>query len=119
VRTIIFLLICLISSAASAAELNSQQLRLALIGQPIHWWEESGWHAGEVVFLPDGRAKIFVDVPSELSDVGRWHIRGSQICTSWTRLRGESMKCYTVEQVGPNRFVTSGGNIFEVVMVGT
>ena len=83
-RITILVLTCLISEAAVAAELSGQQLRLALIGQPIHWWEKDGWHAGEVVFLPDGRAEIFVDTPGSLSDVGRWHINGNQICTSWT-----------------------------------
>ena len=118
-RITILVLTCLISEAAVAAELSGQQLRLALIGQPIHWWEKDGWHAGEVVFLPDGRAEMFVDTPGSLSDVGRWHINGNQICTSWTRLRGDSLKCYTVDRIGPNRFHTSGGNIFEVVLVGT
>jgi len=108
----------LLCSSAAAGELDGSELRDELVGQTIQWWEDGGWHAGNLSLLPDGRAEITVDSPSEMRDDGRWSISGNQLCTSWTSLRGQEMKCYSVMRAGPNRFVTSGGNVFVVLTAG-
>lgn len=108
----------LLCGAASAGELDGSELRDALVGQTIQWWENDGWHAGNLSLLPDGRAEITVDSPTETRDDGRWSISGNQLCTSWTSLRGRETKCYAVMRAGPNRFITSGGNVFVVLTAG-
>lgn len=110
-----FLLLC---GSASAGELDGSELRDELVGQTIQWWEDGGWHAGNLSLLPDGRAEITVESPTETRDDGHWNISGNQLCTSWTSLRGRGTKCYTVMRAGTNRFVTSGGNVFVVLTAG-
>ena len=114
-----FALALLISALpAQAAELDAVSLRGELVGPLIQWWENDGWHSGQLKLLPDGRAELMVDAPERTSDGGRWTIRGNQMCTAWQSLRAGSEKCYSVEQVSPTRFITSGGNVFEIMTAG-
>jgi hypothetical protein len=112
-------LVCLITcGTASAGELPGPDLRDALVGQTIKWWEDGGWHAGELSLLLDGRAEIRIDAPAAMREEGSWQIRGNELCTSWSTLRQQQTKCYSVKRTGPNRFVTSGGNVFVVLAAG-
>ncbi len=88
------------------------RIKTEIIGQTIEWWENDGWHSGNLTLLPDGRAAIEVERPSASSEDGRWTIRGNLICTSWAAIRGGEEKCYSLRRVSDDRFETSGGNVF-------
>jgi hypothetical protein len=114
----IFTVAFLSCSSAGAAELDGSQLRGTLVGQTIQWWEANGWYAGHLILLPDGRAEISVSSPTTRSDAGYWRIEGNRICTIWSAMRSGQSKCYSVNQISPNRFTTSGGNVFELQTAG-
>lgn len=117
-KIIVFAAAMLLCGTAAAEELAGPDLRAALVGQTIQWWEDGGWHAGNLSLLPDGRAEINVDSPRRQHDAGRWSISGNQLCTSWYSLRRRETKCYSLERTGPDRFVTSGGNVFVIISAG-
>lgn len=103
---------------AGAGTLNSGEIRAELIGRSIGWWEESGWFQGYLMFSPDGSAEISVDEPEVSGDHGRWFIRDDRLCTMWGEIRSGAAKCYTIERGSDGRFVTSGGNVFEIREAG-
>ena len=99
-------------------ELSSAEIRAELVGRSIGWWEQGGWLQGHLMFSPDGSAEISVDEPEATGDHGRWSIKGDALCTQWGELRTGAEKCYTIERGAGGRFVTSGGNIFEIRETG-
>lgn len=101
-------------SGAAATDLDGPAIESELIGRTIVWWEEGGWHKGHLLLSPDGTAEISVDDPEPAGDTGRWVIRGADLCTVWGDLRGGREKCYSVRRGTGGRFVTSGGNVFEI-----
>lgn len=101
-------------SGAAAADLDGPAIENELIGRSIVWWEEGGWHKGHLLLSPDGTAEISVDDPAPAGDVGRWAIRGGDLCTVWGDLRDGHEKCYSVRRDDDGRFVTSGGDVFEI-----
>jgi hypothetical protein len=107
-----------VAGPAQAGELTAQEIRTELVGQTIVWWETDGWHAGDLTLRPDGRARITVEKPHAAAESGRWSIEGNRICTQWISLRAGSAKCYSVTRVSEGRFVTSGGNVFELRQAG-
>ncbi|MCA3555624.1 hypothetical protein [Aestuariivirga sp.] len=117
-KILVFAVSMLLCASAPAAELAGPDLRAALIGQTIQWWEDGGWHAGNLSLLPDGRAEITIESPRPQRDAGRWSISGNRLCTAWSSLRGRETKCYSLERAGPDRFVTSGGNVFVIISAG-
>jgi hypothetical protein len=103
---------------AAAADLTPGEIRDELIGRSITWWEDGGWLGGWLVLMPDGTAEITVDRPGAVGDSGRWAIRGGEICTRWGEIRAGAEKCYSIRRGADGRFVTSGGNVFEVRETG-
>jgi len=101
-------------AGAVAADLDGSAIESELIGRSIVWWEEGGWHKGHLLLSPDGTAEISVDDPQPAGDTGRWAIRGGDLCTVWGDLREGREKCYSVRRGADGRFVTSGGNVFEI-----
>jgi hypothetical protein len=112
------LVACCSAGPAFAADLTPGEIRSELIGHAIVWWEEGGWHQGELVLAPDGSAEITVDRPQASGDVGRWTIRDGEICTEWGAIRAGLEKCYSIRRDEAGRFVTSGGNVFEIREAG-
>jgi hypothetical protein len=106
------------SGQVFAADLTPGEIRSELIGHAIVWWEEGGWHQGELVLAPDGSAEITVDRPEAAGDVGRWTIKDGEICTAWGEIRAGVEKCYSIRRDAAGRFVTSGGNVFEIREAG-
>jgi hypothetical protein len=106
------------TAPALAADLTPGEIRDELVGRSIIWWEEGGWFQGRLVLSPDGTAEITVDNPDPAGDVGSWAIRGGEICTEWDEVRGGVEKCYSIQRGSDGRFVTSGGNIFEIREAG-
>ncbi len=106
------------TGTAAANDLKASDIRDALVGQTLHWWESDGWRSGRLTLLPDGRAEITLEAPGSARDSGQWQISGNLLCTSWSTLRAQKTKCYTLERAGPDRYTTSGGNIFEVISAG-
>jgi hypothetical protein len=66
----------------------------------------------------NGCAEISVDYPQHKVDVGRWIVRGDELCTEWTTMRSGAEKCYHVGRGSAGRFLTSGGNVFEIREAG-
>ena len=106
------------ASAAFAGELSSGEIRSELVGHSISWWEQGGWFSGHLMLLPDGRAEISVDAPKRAGDIGRWSVRGDQLCTEWGDFRAGQEKCYSLQRSDAGRFETSGGNVFEISETG-
>ena len=109
---------CCSASAAVAADLTAGEIRSELVGHAIVWWEDGGWLQGQLVLAPDGSAEITVDRPRTSGDVGRWTIRDGEICTEWGEMRAGIEKCYSIRRDEAGRFVTSGGNVFEIREAG-
>lgn len=103
---------------AVAADLTPAEIRDELVGRAITWWEDGGWFGGQLVLLPDGTAEISVEGPSVTGDSGRWAIKGGEICTEWGEIRAGQEKCYAIRRGADGRFVTSGGNVFEIRQAG-
>ena len=72
----------------------------------------------QLVLAPDGSAEITVDRPQASGDVGRWTIKDGEICTAWGEIRAGIEKCYRIRRDEAGRFVTSGGNVFEIREAG-
>jgi hypothetical protein len=105
-------------SAAVADELTQSEIRDALVGRRIVWWQQDGWQSGHLTLGPNGAAELSVDRPGRQLDVGRWSLRGGELCTAWETIRGGAEKCYSLERDAEGRFVTSGGNVFEIREAG-
>jgi hypothetical protein len=106
------------SAPAFAADLTPGEIRSELVGHAIIWWEDGGWLQGQLVLAPDGSAEITVERPQTSGDVGRWTIRDGEICTEWGEIRAGIEKCYSIRRDEAGRFVTSGGNVFEIREAG-
>ena len=118
----VLLALLALTSVANAAdqdrrELSEADIQSRLVGHALRWWAEDTWYYGEVLFAPDGSAMVTMENPTG-SDEGRWRLAQGEICTKWQSARGGSEKCYRVVQVAERRFVTSGGNVFEIIEPG-
>lgn len=108
----------LLCAPLRAGDLSEGEIRDELVGKTIVWWEDGGWLHGHLFLMPDGKAEISVSHPSRAGDVGRWSIRDGEICTAWGAVRAGREKCYAVSRGASGRFLTSGGNVFEVREAG-
>ena len=104
--------------SAFADDLTEAEIENELVGRQIVWWEDGGWLTGRLTLGSNGSAEISVDRPEPQADVGHWAFRGGELCTEWTRMRSRIEKCYSVRRGADGRFVTSGGNIFEIREAG-
>lgn len=102
---------------ATAGELGAVDIRRELVGPSIRWWAEDTWLRGDLQLAPDGRAAITSESPMS-ADEGRWRLVGDELCTTWGKTRGGAEKCYRIRQIDGRRFVTSGGNVFEILEPG-
>jgi hypothetical protein len=116
-KFLVFLLTFL-STPALAAELSAGQIKELLIGHSIAWWDANGWMMGNLILKSDGKAEIAVEKPTTDRDAGQWSLQGNQICTAWSSMRDGETKCYSVRETSPGHFLTSGGNILEVLTAG-
>ena len=105
-------------SSAFADDLTPAEIENELVGRQIVWWEDGGWLTGHLTLGPNGSAEISVDHPERQVDSGRWALRGGELCTEWSRMRSGTEKCYHVRRGSEGRFVTSGGNVFEIREAG-
>lgn len=99
--------------SASAGDLAGADIERMLVGHSIRWWVEDSRLEGDLMLEPGGRAEIASESPS-LLDEGRWRLSGDELCTTWREARSGVEKCYRVRQVAERRFVTTGGNVFEL-----
>ena len=97
-----------------AASLERGDIVDRLIGQPIQWSDFGSEIRGELYLAPDGSAEIRMALPLPSADVGTWRVEGSRLCTRWQVARGGIEKCYAIDEIGPGRFTTTGGNLFEI-----
>lgn len=104
----------LLAGDAEAGDLTSSQLQNELVGRSIAWWEDGGWRGGSLILAPDGSAEITIDNSARHGDKGRWALRNGELCTVWSEIREGGEKCYSVRRGERGRFVTSGGNVFEI-----
>jgi hypothetical protein len=106
------------NSIALAEELTQLEIRDALVGRQIVWWQQDGWQSGHLTLGADGLAELSIDGPGRQLDVGRWSVRNGELCTEWQSMRGGAEKCYSLQRDEQGRFVTSGGNVFEIREAG-
>ena len=106
------------TTAALSGDLAAAEIERELVGRSILWWEDGGWQVGNLRLSADGTAEISVNRPARSGDTGRWSIRDGQICTAWTSLRAGAEKCYSIRRDDDGRFLTSGGNVFEIRELG-
>lgn len=111
-------MVALSPATAGAADLSHGEIADELVGKQIAWWEEAGWRHGYLMLLPNGAAEMTVDRPGQQYDVGRWALRGDEVCTRWGDVRGGTEKCYRIRRDDGGLFVTTGGNVFEVRELG-
>ncbi|MBL8574983.1 MAG: hypothetical protein JNM13_15010 [Hyphomicrobiaceae bacterium] len=100
-----------------AVELDAAAIRDRLVDQSILWWADGGFLHGGLELAADGSAAITMENPSG-ADIGRWRLDGAALCTRWNAARSGDEKCYRIRQVAPHRFVTTGGNVFELIAPG-
>lgn len=110
--------LALLSGVGHADVLDAAQIRDELVGKSIAWYEVQGWHSGDLVLLPDGRAELTIISPHQERDTGTWSMRGNELCTQWQTMRGNQAKCYSISPRTNDEFETSGGNIFKLLLVG-
>ncbi len=104
--------------SAGATDLSQREIADELVGRTITWWEQEGWRHGYLMLLPNGAAEMTVDRPGRHHDLGRWSLRGDEVCTRWGEVRDGMEKCYRVSRGERGLFVTTGGNVFEVRDLG-
>lgn len=104
-------------ASALAGDLTPAEIEAELVGRQLVWWEDGGWLIGRLTLGRDGTAELFVDRPQRQADVGRWTLRGDELCTVWSKMRS-AQKCYSVKRGADGRFLTSGGNVFEIPEIG-
>lgn len=114
----ILLASALVAGEAGAGDLTSIELKSELVGRSIAWWEDGGWRGGSLMLAPDGSAEITIDNSKTHGDRGRWVLRDGELCTVWNEIRDGGEKCYSVRRGERGRFVTSGGNVFEIREAG-
>lgn len=53
-------------------------------------------------------------------DTGQWGVQGSQLCMKWPRLTNNSVQCYSVTDLGGNRFglYNNFGQLDSVIQMG-
>ena len=96
--------IMLTFSAAQAKDLTGEQLQEALVGKQLSFTGKAG--SGNTVYSPDGGAKIMFNGKP---DKGKWRIKGSSMCVTWTQIRKGEEGCFTAAAEGGNKFKTSNG----------
>ena len=111
-RYIFGLALLMSTNPAFCETLDAKAIQAELIGQSISWWDAQGEMKGEMLLLPGGKARITIDSPERASDEGHWSLQDNQLCTVWSTMRSGTAKCYTLSEVAPGHFVTSGGNEF-------
>ena len=102
---------------AMSEELTEAEIRGELVGRQIVWWQSDGWQSGHLTLGASGEAELTIDRPGRRLDTGRWVVRGDQLCTEWSTVRAGA-KCYRIERGADGRFLTSGGNVFEIREAG-
>jgi len=108
------MLTTLAPALAAADDLTTADIRNRLVGQPIRWWDD-GWSAGELMLEPDGRARLVLWAPFS-QDEGTWRIEAGALCTRWSSARAGQEKCYRLRPQTDRRFLTTGGNVFEITV---
>ena len=112
------LLFVITPGTAGAGELTGREIEAELVGRQIMWWQADGWQSGTLTLGPSGGADITISGPGNKShDEGTWELRDGALCTRWHVLRAQE-KCYRLTRGNSGRFLTSGGNIFEIQEAG-
>jgi hypothetical protein len=115
------LLFWLVMGGAQAAEnqgsMNQDQIKQALVGKPIEWKSLDGSLGvyGRIIFKNGGDVVMTTNIPGLEKDQGRWWMTEDLLCTRWSSARDGADKCYRVIDQGAGRYLTTGGNQFEIV----
>jgi hypothetical protein len=110
----LILALAFLAAEAKADGLSAAQINAQLVGQSIAWADLNGWSTGSLFLLPDGKAEITVDDPKPARDTGQWSLQGDKLCTTWSSMRSNVVKCYSVREIRPGHYITSGGNEFDI-----
>ncbi len=104
------------TDAAMNGAMLSSQIQRAVIGKKLDWKSLDGSLGvfGKIVFEKDGRVEMTTNLPGLPSDEGKWWFDDNRICTRWSAARDGEAKCYRLIDQGSGRFLTTGGNLFEL-----
>ena len=91
--------------AAERERLDGAALRADLVGRPLDVLTDAD-QPGTLVYRADGRAEIALP-GTGVSETGRWRIAGDLLCHRFPRLLGAEERCFVVERVAADKFVTS------------
>jgi len=95
-------------SGAHAKNLNADQIRDMVIGKKLAWVSKNG-SKGSTVYSADGTASVTV---GGKPDTGKWRIKGSNLCVTWTWIRDGKEGCFTIVAAGDGKYDTSTGITF-------
>jgi hypothetical protein len=115
------LLFWLVMGGAEAAEepgtMTPDQIKQALVDKPIEWKSLDGSLGvnGRIIFKDSGEVVMTTNIPGLPQDQGRWWMSEDSLCTRWSAARDGADKCYKLIDQGAGRYITTGGNQFEIV----
>jgi hypothetical protein len=97
-------------------KMRSTDIETQLVGRKLAWKSLDGSLDvfGEITFMKDGRVVMTTNLPGLPADEGKWWFDKDQICTRWGQAREGEEKCYHLIDQGSGRFLTTGGNLFEI-----
>jgi hypothetical protein len=92
------------------------EIERQLIGKRLDWKSLDGSLDvyGQITFHKDGRVVMSTNLPGLAADEGRWWFDANQLCTRWAEAREGEAKCYNLIDQGGGRYMTTGGNLFEI-----
>jgi hypothetical protein len=88
--------------------LNADQIKDMVIGKKLAWVSKNG-SKGSTVYFADGTASVTV---GGKPDTGKWRLKGSNLCVTWTWIRDGKEGCFTITAAGDDKYDTSTGITF-------
>jgi hypothetical protein len=100
----------------ATARLSAEEIRAKIVGQVLVWSSLEGQLSvsGQIVFDPSGKVVMTTNLPGLPEDIGAWWLDDDRICTRWEQARDGAAKCYRLTEESAGRFISTGGNMFEI-----
>jgi hypothetical protein len=100
----------------SRSSMSSGDINRLVIGKQLDWKSLDGSLNvfGSIIFRSDGKVVMTTNLPGLAKDEGQWWFDQDRLCTRWSAARDGEAKCYHLIDQGAGRFLSTGGNLFEV-----